>query len=114
MRCVLLLAVFLALGCSKKEIGEPCQEADECEFESCLSASTAHSHRRVCSKACNSEADCPNEGVCIGTRCVAGCSSQEDCPDETQCRDGLCAIECRSQDDCENATCPAPGEVCEQ
>ena len=109
-----LLAVVLFLGCSKKEIGEPCEKADECEYDWCLDASVANSRRNICTKTCDSEADCPNAGKCIGGTCEATCTSQSDCPEETLCRDGLCLVECRSQDDCINATCPAPGQVCEQ
>ena len=114
MRLLLALTAVLALGCAKKEIGEPCRDANECEFDSCLSATSSKSSRRICTKVCDSDADCPNMGTCIGGRCDAACTSQDDCPDETVCRDGLCLVECRSDDDCVNATCPAPGQVCEQ
>ena len=115
MRAFLVaLTSVLFLGCAKKEIGEPCKDARECEFEWCLSATSGNSKRRICTNVCDSDADCPDGGTCISATCEATCKSQDDCPPETLCRDGLCLIECRSQDDCVNATCPAPGQVCEQ
>ena len=107
--------VALSLGCAKKDIGQPCEDASECEHDVCLGGTVlAHTNREICTKLCENDADCPDAGMCIGGSCEATCSSQGDCPDETLCRDGLCLVECRSQDDCVNATCPAPGQVCEQ
>ena len=110
-RAIAVVAVLF--GCSKKEIGEPCADPSECEFE-CLVAVHADSNRRVCTKTCDSELDCPDDGQCIGGVCEATCKSQADCPEETRCIAGECLVECRSDDDCVNATCPAPGQVCEQ
>ena len=113
-RALALAVVVLLLGCTKKEIGEPCEDASECKHDACAGASVSNSVREVCTKYCSDDADCPDDGKCIGGSCEATCGSQEDCPEETLCRDGLCLVECRSQDDCINATCPAPGQVCEQ
>ena len=113
MRVLLALTVVLALGCSKKEIGQPCEEASECEFELCQLPG-GPSRRSTCTKFCDDSSDCPDQGSCVGGSCQAACSSQKDCPEETLCSDGLCMAECRSDADCINATCPAPGQVCEQ
>ena len=112
LACAVVAVLF---GCSKKDIGEPCAEPSECEHEWCLTAAFANSERDACSKPCDSDADCPELGICFsGGTCVPGCTSQGDCPDETVCVGGYCVVECRSDDDCVNATCPAPGQVCEQ
>lgn len=108
-----LLPLVLLVGCSKKEIGEPCEEGRDCESDLCLVTQSSESRRWTCTKLCESESDCPDGGKCFGGSCEAACDSQADCPDETVCYQGLCAVECRSDDDCVNAICPAPGDVCE-
>lgn len=109
----LLLSVLCA-GCTK-DIGELCEKERECEFSCSIPLSPeAAAHRKVCSKECDGDPDCPEGSVCFGYSCVVPCSQTSDCPEGSACWEAsYCAAACRNQDDCLTGTCVAPGDVCQ-
>lgn len=101
-------------GCSKKGVGEPCDDATECESDLCVDGSPAlNTVRRVCTSYCKDDAECGSGESCFSGRCAARCEAQDDCPDENVCSGELCAVVCRSDADCVNAVCSTPGALCE-
>lgn len=119
MRTALSLAALALLlaasACGRKDIGELCREADECESEDCtVLGYPGADGKKQCSGPCGG--GCPAGAVCIaGTDCARACKADSDCPDGTACHAtfGACFAACESDDQCGTDMCPMPGGLCE-
>ena len=109
----LLLAALALAGCARKEIGELCQDDDECEFE-CRFPSLPGAERKLCAKPCTDDADCPDGTSChIQVYCARNCKSDADCLDGTACDGTRCLPVCENADQCGNNGCSMPGSLCD-
>ena len=118
MRIALTSALLLAaalIACNRKEIGELCKDADECESQDCTPLGYPSADgKKQCSSAC--AAGCPAGSVCIAaTDCAQACKADSDCPEGTACHPtfGACFAACQTDDQCVNSACPVPGKLCE-
>lgn len=110
-----LLLLLAAPACGRKEIGELCKDADECESDDCAVLGYPGAEgKKQCSGPCGG--GCPSGAVCIaGTDCARACKADSDCPDGTACHAtfGACFAACESDDQCGTDMCPMPGGLCE-
>ena len=109
-----LLALLLATSaCGRKEIGELCKDADECEFE-CRLASYPGARRNICTKPCTADSDCPDGTACeLQLYCARECKADADCFDGTACDGTRCLPVCERDDQCGNNGCSTPGRLCD-
>jgi len=106
---LVLVVLSLSIGCGAKELGAPCDDADECGADNFCESPDDHS-----AKICVSDCPCPDEFRCVaGSTCVRECGSDADCSaDGTACNKstnpnflGLCVPPCTEESSCVQGAC---------
>ena len=88
---VLVLLVALA-GCrASEDIGNSCDDDDDCSFGECFTDSDPG----YCTALCETEgstSECPEDTVCKNiqggpSRCILSCTEDQACPSNSECND---------------------------
>ena len=118
---VALLGLLLAAGCGRGDLGEPCSEDESCSrglkcWDANIFLVNASPDLGQCSMPCEADADCPDEGTCVGGLCARACSGAGDpaCGEGTTCAGQWCVLTCSDSSECGAlAVCPVAGGICE-
>jgi hypothetical protein len=120
----LALVLFTALLACRGEVGDPCEDARDCEqnliceWTEVVGAgqpALLGAGGKRCTRECDSSIRCAGGEVCFSNTCLPECDSDDDCGSgETKCLDGTCALVCTDERPCSIGTCLMSGGFCEQ